>query len=214
MGIFGPSKKEKQLQSEIERLNKMLSPEQQEIEKLRKQICDLETTIANLGLSINEKNNVVTKLDSQISILNVALTEKQKQLSVFDTDINVLDYGLYKPSFEFANSDLYKTQLTKLRDMQKQCIKNDDAAYGNTNWQVNGSLSQDRTMVNNYKPDEQKAVYLKTYDSITEAVKEMVNTPSLYNSVTTTTKLTGQVSSQRKYVEFSLRIGREASQTG
>ena len=64
---------------------------------------------------------------------------------------NVLDYGLYKPSFEFANSDLYKAELSKLRDLQKQYIKNDGAAYGNTNWQVNGSAAQGRTMVNNYK---------------------------------------------------------------
>lgn len=189
MGIFGPSKKEKQLQNEIERLNKMLSPEQQEIEKLRKQICDLETTIANLGLSINEKNNVVTKLDSQISVLNVALTEKQKQLAVFDTDINVLDYGLYKPSFEFANSDLYKTQLTKLRDMQKQCIKNDDAAYGNTNWQVNGSLSQGRTMVNNYKK-----LLLRAFNVECDDIVANVKVSNLERSIERIHKISEQIS--------------------
>lgn len=202
MGIFGPSKKEKQLQSEIERLNKMLSPEQQEIEKLRKQICDLETTIANLGLSINEKNNVVTKLDSQISILNVALTEKQKQLSVFDTDINVLDYGLYKPSFEFANSDLYKTQLTKLRDMQKQCIKNDDAAYGNTNWQVNGSLSQGRTMVNNYKK-----LLLRAFNVECDDIVANVKVSNLERSIERIHKISEQISKLGKTMGIGISPG-------
>ncbi len=202
MGIFGPSKKEKQLQSEIERLNKMLSPEQQEIEKLRKQICDLETTIANLGLSINEKNNVVTKLDSQISVLNVALTEKQKQLSVFDTDINVLDYGLYKPSFEFANSDLYKTQLTKLRDMQKQCIKNDDAAYGNTNWQVNGSLSQGRTMVNNYKK-----LLLRAFNVECDDIVANVKVSNLERSIERIHKISEQISKLGKTMGIGISPG-------
>lgn len=202
MGVFGPSKKEKQLQSEIERLNKMLSPEQQEIEKLRKQICDLETTIANLGLSINEKNNVVTKLDSQISVLNVALTEKQKQLSVFDTDINVLDYGLYKPSFEFANSDLYKTQLTKLRDMQKQCIKNDDAAYGNTNWQVNGSLSQGRTMVNNYKK-----LLLRAFNVECDDIVANVKVSNLERSIERIHKISEQISKLGKTMGIGISPG-------
>ena len=202
MGIFGPSKKEKQLQSEIERLNKMLSPEQQEIEKLRKQICDLETTIANLGLSINEKNNVVTKLDSQISVLNVALTEKQKQLAVFDTDINVLDYGLYKPTFEFANSDLYKTQLTKLRDMQKQCIKNDDAAYGNTNWQVNGSLSQGRTMVNNYKK-----LLLRAFNVECDDIVANVKVSNLERSIERIHKISEQISKLGKTMGIGISPG-------
>ena len=202
MGIFGSSKKEKQLQSEIERLNKMLSPEQQEIEKLRKQICDLETTIANLGLSINEKNNVVTKLDSQISVLNVALTEKQKQLSVFDTDINVLDYGLYKPSFEFANSDLYKTQLTKLRDMQKQCIKNDGAAYGNTNWQVDGSLSQGRTMVNNYKK-----LLLRAFNVECDDIVANVKVSNLERSIERIHKISEQISKLGKTMGIGISPG-------
>ncbi len=202
MGIFGPSKKEKQLQSEIERLNKMLSPEQQETEKLRKQICELETTIANLSLSINEKNNIVAKLDSQISVLNATLTEKQKQLSVFDTDINVLDYGLYKPSFEFANSDLYKIQLTKLRDMQKQCIKNDDAAYGNTNWQVNGSLSQGRTMVNNYKK-----LLLRAFNVECDDIVANVKVSNLERSIERIHKISEQISKLGKTMGIGISPG-------
>ena len=81
MGIFGPSKKEKQLQCEIERLNSMLSPEQQEIEMLKGQIIDLEITISNLSNAINERSSLITNLNSQISSLNISIAEKQKQLS-------------------------------------------------------------------------------------------------------------------------------------
>lgn len=189
MGIFGPSKKEKQLQCEIERLNNMLSPEQQEIEKLRKQICDLETTITNLNLDINERNNKVTQLDSQIKTLNATIIEKQRQLVVFDTDINVLDYGLYKPSFEFANSDLYKAELSKLRDLQKQFIKNDSAAYGNTNWQVNGSLSQGRTMVNNYKK-----LLLRAFNVECDDIVASVKVSNLERSIERIYKVSEQIS--------------------
>ncbi|MBQ1186638.1 MAG: DUF4041 domain-containing protein, partial [Clostridia bacterium] len=151
MGLFGPSKKEKALQSEVERLTGLLLPEQRDIENLNQQISNLKLIIADLEKTINNSNGKIGTLNTQVSKLDQEILEKRKQLAVFEVDINALDYGLYKPTFEFANSDLYKEELNRLRDKQKQCIKNDNAAFGNTNWQVNGSAAQGRTMVNNYK---------------------------------------------------------------
>lgn len=151
MGLFGPSKKEKALQAEVERLNKLLLPEQREIEKLNKQISGLRDIMSGLETKTASANNLVNQLNAQANKINAEISEKRKQLSAYELDINVLEYGLYKPTFEFANSDLYKEELNKLRDRQKQCIKNDAAAFGSTNWQLNGSVSQGRVMVNNYK---------------------------------------------------------------
>ena len=202
MGIFGPSKKEKQLQSEIERLNSMLSPEQQEFEMLKVQIFDLKNTISNLSNTIDERNSVITKLNSQINSLNVSIAEKQKQLSIFDTDINVLDYGLYKPTFEFANSDLYKAELNKLRDLQKQCIKNDDAVFGNTNWQVNGSTSQGRTMVNNYKK-----LLLRAFNVECDDIVANVKVSNLERSIERIHKISEQISKLGKTMGIGISPG-------
>lgn len=202
MGIFGPSKKEKQLQCEIERLNSMLSPEQQEIEMLKGQIIDLEITISNLSNAINERSSLITNLNSQISSLNISIAEKQKQLSVFDTDINVLDYGLYKPTFEFANSDLYKAELCKLRDSQKRCIKNDDAVYGNTNWQVNGSVSQGRTMVNNYKK-----LLLRAFNVECDDIVANVKVSNLERSIERIHKISEQISKLGKTMGIGISPG-------
>ena len=202
MGIFGPSKKEKQLQSEIERLNSMLSPEQQEFEMLKVQIFDLKNTISNLSNTIDERNSVITKLNSQINSLNVSIAEKQKQLSIFDTDINVLDYGLYKPTFEFANSDLYKAELNKLRDLQKQCIKNDDAVFGNTNWQVNGSASQGRTMVNNYKK-----LLLRAFNVECDDIVANVKVSNLERSIERIHKISEQISKLGKTMGIGISPG-------
>ena len=151
MGLFGPSKKEKQLQAEVERLTALLSPEQREIEMLTAQITTLRSTISNLQADIQIHNDNIGGLNSQIASLNQSIMEKRQQLSVFEVDLDALSYGLYKPTFEFANSDLYKERLRELRDKQKTFIKNDQAVYGNANWQVNGSASQGRKMVNDYK---------------------------------------------------------------
>ena len=121
MGLFGPSKKEKALQAEVERLTGLLLPEQRDIENLNRQISNLQSTIADLDKTINNNNDKIGNLNTQISKLDQEILEKRKQLAVFEVDINALDYGLYKPTFEFANSDLYKEELNKLRDKQKQC---------------------------------------------------------------------------------------------
>ncbi len=202
MGIFGPSKKEKQLQSEIERLSSMLSPEQQEFEMLKGQIFDLKNIILNLSNTIDERNILITKLNSQINSLNVSIAEKQKQLSIFDTDINVLDYGLYKPTFEFANSDLYKAELNKLRELQKQCIKNDDAVFGNTNWQVNGSASQGRTMVNNYKK-----LLLRAFNVECDDIVANVKVSNLERSIERIHKISEQISKLGKTMGIGISPG-------
>lgn len=193
MGLFGPSKKEKALQAEIERLNNMLLPEQQNIEKLNLEITNLNTKIAELNSTISSSSNEVNQLNVQASNLENEIQEKRKQLAVFEVDINALDYGLYKPTFEFANSDLYKEQLNKIRDKQKLSIKNDVAAYGNTNWQVNGSASQGRTMVNNYKK-----LLLRAFNVECDDIVANVKVSNLERSIERIEKISEQISKLAK----------------
>jgi peptidoglycan hydrolase CwlO-like protein len=54
MGLFGPSKKEKALQAEVERLSNLMLPEHREIDTLNKQIEVLKSEITNLEKTINE----------------------------------------------------------------------------------------------------------------------------------------------------------------
>lgn len=189
MGIFGPSKKEKQLQTEIEKLNQMLLPEQRDIEKLKQEIENLNNEITNLQTTINDRNKTISQKNDQIAKLDKDISEKTKQISIFDVDINALDYGLYKPTFEFANSDLYKEELKKLRDKQKQFIKNDEAAYGNMNWQVNGSAAQGRAMVNNYKK-----LLLRAFNVECDDIVANVKISNLNRSIERIEKISEQIS--------------------
>ena len=53
MGLFGPSKKEKALQAEVERLSSLMLPEHREIDSLNKQIEVLKAEITNLEKTID-----------------------------------------------------------------------------------------------------------------------------------------------------------------
>ena len=202
MGLFGPSKKEKALQAEVERLTGLLLPEQRDIENLKQQKSNLQSTIANLDKTINNNNDKIGNLNTQISKLVQEILDKRKQLAVFEVDINALDYGLYKPTFEFANSDLYKEELKKLRDKQKQCIKNDNAAFGNTNWQVNGSAAQGRTMVNNYKK-----LLLRAFNVECDDIVANVKVSNLDRSIERIEKISEQISKLGKTMAIGISPG-------
>ena len=202
MGLFGPSKKEKALQAEVERLTGLLLPEQRDIENLNQQISNLKLIIADLDKTINNSNEKIGTLNTQVSKLDQEILEKRKQLAVFEVDINVLDYGLYKPTFEFANSDLYKEELSKLRDKQKQCIKNDNAAYGNTNWQVNGSAAQGRIMVNNYKK-----LLLRAFNVECDDIVANVKVSNLDRSIERIEKISEQISKLGKTMAIGISPG-------
>lgn len=63
----------------------------------------------------------------------------------------VQEYGLYQPRYNFMSSDVYKELLTTIRNQQKQMIKQDIAASGNTDWTVNNNKAKGRKMVNDMK---------------------------------------------------------------
>ena len=202
MGLFGPSKKEKALQAEVERLTGLLLPEQRDIENLNQQISNLKSTIVGLEKTINSNNDKIGALSKEVGNLDQEILEKRKQLAVFEVDINALDYGLYKPTFEFANSDLYKEELNKLRDKQKQCIKNDSAAFGNTNWQVNGSAAQGRTMVNNYKK-----LLLRAFNVECDDIVANVKVSNLERSIERIEKISEQISKLGKTMAIGISPG-------
>ena len=147
MGLFGSSKKEKELQAEIDRLKGMLSPEQQNIDSLRLQISELQTLKSRSEEELLKAQRQLNQYVDEVEKQQQKVNKLKQQLINFEDDISVQDYGLYRPTFKFANSDLYKDRLKKVRDDQKNLIKDGKACSGNMNWTVNGSKSQGNKMV-------------------------------------------------------------------
>lgn len=90
-------------------------------------------------ISLHKLN--IEKLDSEIK-------NRENQIVDLDDEILVQEFGLYRPHYNFANALDYKDRLAEVRAKQKALIKSKTAVSGNTNWQVNGSSSQGKKMVN------------------------------------------------------------------
>lgn len=134
--IFNASK----IKAENDNLKSLMTPELQDASNMMAKIAELQKNIDGLQNQLLKKQAELQKIDSEIK-------DKKSQLIILDDEILVQEFGLYKPTFDFASSLDYKEELTKIRSHQKDLIKNKNAVSGNMNWQVNGSSSKGKKMV-------------------------------------------------------------------
>lgn len=156
MGIFGPSKKEvkqrnESLQKEIDNLRSLLTPEHNTIENLRAEIEKLQCESDAISKEIADKNKTKDDLNTKIKQLDTTIKEKRNKIIDIDNSIEMQEYGIYSPHYVFANSDLYKAELVKIRNEQKQSIKDGRACTGSNDWQVNGNASKGKAMIRDMK---------------------------------------------------------------
>ena len=128
------------IREENERLKSVMTPELQDAAKLQAVLDELHGKVSKLQSELQIKQNELLHVES-------AINAKKSQLVVLDDEILVQEFGLYRPTFDFASSLDYKEELARIRSLQKELIKNQNAVSGNTNWQVNGSSSKGKKMV-------------------------------------------------------------------
>ena len=136
------------LQSELDHAQSLFTPEMQNaqslhnlINKLNSDKSVLESNLEELARDISLHKLNIEKLDSEIK-------NRENQIVDLDDEILVQEFGLYRPHYNFANALDYKDRLAEIREKQKALIKSKTAVSGDTNWQVNGSSSQGKKMVN------------------------------------------------------------------
>lgn len=193
MGLFGPSKKEVALQNEVNMLRAQLNPEQQNAIALQNQLQQLEG-------QRQWYEQEIAKLTQQAQALNNEIAQKSAQVVNLNEYISVQDYGLYKPSFEFANSDLYKDKLKDVRDRQKEFIKNNVACTGNMGWTVNGNAAQGKKMVK----DMQKLL-LRAFNVECDDIVANVKVSNFDKSKERMIKIKNQISDLGKIMSIAIR---------
>lgn len=137
-----------ELQSEMERLKSVMTPEMQDAFNLKNEIHVLHQQRDETEQHISSLNQVISSKNNEINSLNQTIEQKKKQIVWMDDEILVQEFGLYKPQFDFASSLDYKEALAEVRRVEKQLIKDKQAVTGNNNWTVNGNVAQGRKMVN------------------------------------------------------------------
>lgn len=197
MGLFGPSKNE--LQAEIERLNGLLTPEHHEISDLKDRIHFLQSECERYDSEIRDKEQTLKGLQIDVNVLLGEKGQLKHDILVLDSDIDILEYGLYSPTYVFANSDRYKEVLAAVREAQKQCIKYDRACTGQVGWTVNGSEAQGRAMVK-----DTKKLLLRAFNVECDDIVSNVKISNFDRSIERIYKVSEQISKLGKIMSIAI----------
>ncbi len=131
----------------------------------------LQGALKDLSREITQKRDAwqteFTETTSELRQLSRHLDHVRDQASIES-------YGLYRPRYDFAESDQYKDRLDHLRDQQKAMIRGKTAAVCPTEWTVEGSKTKGRQMV-----QRQLKLQLRAFNGECDAAIDKVR----YNNV-------------------------------
>lgn len=166
--IFG-RKRIKELEYEINKLEKLLSPQ---IEEYR--VIDQE--ISNLNKTLNSLKEDKIKIENDKNEILIEIEKLKSQIIELDETILFQDYGLYHPIYKFSNSEEYKARLELNRKKQKEMIKNKTAVNYINTWTLDGSKAKGRKMNN----DNIKQI-IRTFNIECEVIIDKVNFSNVEN---------------------------------
>lgn len=127
-----------------------------------KSIIDIENEVALqrklLSELIESKKTEINALEVSFSSLNTkyqnaleTYAELRKKVDLFESKLDLIEYGIYEPVYDFEHSEQYRMEQAHIIDLQKKLIKEDKAAICTTNWTVEGSGARGQAIVNIYK---------------------------------------------------------------
>lgn len=152
MGLFDFLKKKefeeiKQLKSQLERYKPITDIE-----------AEVESQKKSLDQIISSKNTDIKNIETEFNTLNSnyqsaleTYKNLRKEVSVFESKLDLIEFGIYEPVYDFEKSDDYREEQNKIIQIQKEMITADTAAICNTNWTVEGSEAKGRAVVKVYK---------------------------------------------------------------
>lgn len=148
MGFFSDIKKNK-IQKDVDKLRDFLS--QEDIE-LSNRIFEKSEFLSSLDLQTEkELAKQQALLQAQVDDYDSIIYKKKEELAALNNEIeesiDMFEYGVASPSFDFQTIDEYKTSLKECRDRQKEILKEMTAQANKTSWTVNNSASEGKKMV-------------------------------------------------------------------
>jgi hypothetical protein len=114
-----------------------------------------------------EKYAPVIEIDKEIELKNTQLTKEnlelkelgdkyensletykklRKEVSLYETKLDLTEFGVYEPVYDFEHSDDYRAEQKRMIQLQKEMIKDETAAICATNWNIEGSEAKGRAM--------------------------------------------------------------------
>jgi chromosome segregation ATPase len=117
----------------------------------------LRNNESSLNMLVVEKKKEIETLERKIELLEnnykqsqSVLSNLEKEINAYEAALDVFDFGVYEPFYDFKKSETYRTELLKILENQKALIRDEKAVVCNVNWSVDGSLSKGKANSKNF----------------------------------------------------------------
>jgi hypothetical protein len=151
MGLFDFLKKKElkeiaELKSQLERYKPI-----SDIEFERKKQQDIHDKItADKESDIKKVDENLNKLNSDYKQALETYTRLRKEISLYENKLDLIEFGIYEPIYEFEKSDDYRKEQNRIIELQKELISSERAAVCRTNWTIDGSEAKGRASTKKY----------------------------------------------------------------
>lgn len=139
------------LQQELGLANKTLSQTSAELSSVKSKYSG----IIDIDSEITRQTDVLTSIRNEIETVRASYREKkaiydqlESEIAVFDEKIELSTLGYYEPHFDFGTSERFKAEIEAVRALQKDMLSAGAAAVCETEWRLNNSVREGKTMVN------------------------------------------------------------------
>jgi hypothetical protein len=129
--------------------NKQIDQIELELEKY-KPLVDLDSEIEKRQALINSLKEDFQILNNKYQAALNIHESLEKEIGLYNESLDLTEYGVYKPKYDFDVPEQYKVELEGIYQQQKQLIYMERAAVCNTEWTVGGSKTEGRRMTRQY----------------------------------------------------------------
>jgi hypothetical protein len=145
------SQKESELELLIKNKTREISEKEVELNKIiSDKEVELNSTIENKKQSINYIQKDFDELNLNYQTALETYTQLRKDVSLYESKLDLIEFGIYEPVYDFEKSEDYRTEQNRIIEEQKLMIQSETAATCRTEWTIDGSVTKGRATTKKY----------------------------------------------------------------
>uniref|UniRef100_UPI003F6C75E5 DUF4041 domain-containing protein n=1 Tax=Pasteurella multocida TaxID=747 RepID=UPI003F6C75E5 len=176
-----------------------------ELSYIQEKIVQAKNEYENFNKLLSDYEKKIEPYKEEISIQERVLLEKNKlkrlmkEVMKYEDIIELQEFGVYKPSFNFDTSEEYKQKISDIREKLSSLIKEGKAGRCYNQWTVDGSRSKGIAM-------ERDAIKLaiRSFNNECDSIITKVNFRNIYQSIERINKSFNQLNNLNKRNAISL----------
>ena len=188
-----------ELQNENARIRSVMSPEMLQADNLQAHINELQGQLSSLQNAIQQAAEANARYQQANYQIAQEINNKRNQIVDLDSQIEMQEFGLYVPRFDFANSTLFKDRLAECRRQQKFAVKEFENQANRSNWTVNNSKAQGRKMVK-----QMAKLLMRAYNGECDEIVRKVRTANISKSIERVYKSAESINRQATVIQLEI----------